>query len=287
MASTMTDDLLSIGAFAARAGLSQKALRLYDRLGLLLPARVDPATGYRSYRVMQLERARLILLLRELDMPLAEIADLLSAEPGAAQQRLRDHWQRREATVVKGRRIVTYLDGLFASAPFEPLRRVRTKTLPAQQVLSVSRRVAIDELPDFISNTIDDLTHRAAARALATTGPAFAVYHGPVNATCDGPVEIRLPVEPPRTATAKAHCTVQPARRLAYVTLQQDEARFPEILDAYDETWLWVQRRGFHPAGPPMEIYATLPGEDVIWEGQVEVAWPYATGRPPPGKQVA
>lgn len=282
----MTDELLSIGAFAARSGLSHKALRLYDRLGLLPPARVDPATGYRSYRAAQLELARLILLLRELDMPLAEIADLLSAEPGAARQKLRDHWQRREATIVKGRRIVTYLDDLLASSPIKVAGRVRTKTLPAQFVLSTSRRVAIDELPDFIGKTIDDLTDRAAARDLAMTGPAFAVYHGPVNATCDGPVEIRLPVETPRTASAEAHCTTQPARRLAYVTLRQDEARFPKILDAYDETWLWVQRRGFHSAGSPMEIYAPPIGSKDIWDGQVEVAWPYATRRPTPGETV-
>ncbi|MFE0732542.1 MerR family DNA-binding transcriptional regulator [Streptomyces antibioticus] len=32
-------ELLTIGAFAARARLSAKALRLYDRLGLLAPAR--------------------------------------------------------------------------------------------------------------------------------------------------------------------------------------------------------------------------------------------------------
>lgn len=42
--------LLSIGAFARRARLSHKALRLYDRHGLLPPDHVDPVTGYRYYR---------------------------------------------------------------------------------------------------------------------------------------------------------------------------------------------------------------------------------------------
>ncbi len=38
-------DLLTIGVFAARARLSAKALRLYDRLGLLAPAHVDEVSG--------------------------------------------------------------------------------------------------------------------------------------------------------------------------------------------------------------------------------------------------
>ncbi|MGI5996084.1 MAG: MerR family DNA-binding transcriptional regulator, partial [Saccharomonospora viridis] len=51
---------LSIGAFAQACGLTPKALRLYDELGLLTPARVDACTGYRYYERSQLDRARLI-----------------------------------------------------------------------------------------------------------------------------------------------------------------------------------------------------------------------------------
>ena len=40
---------MAIGEFAVAAGLTPKALRLYDELGLLRPAEVDPATGYRTY----------------------------------------------------------------------------------------------------------------------------------------------------------------------------------------------------------------------------------------------
>ena len=68
------DRLLSIGAFARRSRLSLKALRLYDRLGLLKPADVDPENSYRRYRESQLATARLIVMLRRLDMPLAQVA---------------------------------------------------------------------------------------------------------------------------------------------------------------------------------------------------------------------
>ena len=61
-------DLMTIGAFAERTRLSPKALRLYDRLGLLPPARTDPETGYRYYRRDQVEIAQLVGLLRRLDI---------------------------------------------------------------------------------------------------------------------------------------------------------------------------------------------------------------------------
>lgn len=83
----MTDDLLAIGAFAARSRLSPKALRLYDRLGLLAPAYVDETTGYRYYRADQVERARTVALLRRLDMPLTRIAEVVAAGEGTGLRR--------------------------------------------------------------------------------------------------------------------------------------------------------------------------------------------------------
>jgi len=55
---------MSIGEFARRSRLSPKALRLYDELGLLPPARVEDDSGYRFYEVGQLEQARLVAALR-------------------------------------------------------------------------------------------------------------------------------------------------------------------------------------------------------------------------------
>ncbi len=66
-------ELMTSGAFAQASGLSRKALRLYDELGLLHPARVDPETLYRFYDPGQLEQARLVAWLRRLGMPLAVI----------------------------------------------------------------------------------------------------------------------------------------------------------------------------------------------------------------------
>jgi DNA-binding transcriptional MerR regulator len=89
--------LLSIGQFASRSQLSPKALRLYDELGLLLPARVDEDSGYRYYTESQLDRAQLIAALRQLQISLADINVILSVEPDAAARQLTKLWAAAES----------------------------------------------------------------------------------------------------------------------------------------------------------------------------------------------
>ncbi|KPI32266.1 putative transcriptional regulator, MerR family [Actinobacteria bacterium OV320] len=101
---------LTIGAFARACRLSPKALRLYDELDLLRPARVDPATGYRHYAVEQLEQARLVAWLRRLGMPLARIREIRALDdPAAAAREIRAYWARVEAETAARRDLAAFL----------------------------------------------------------------------------------------------------------------------------------------------------------------------------------
>ncbi|MFD8481961.1 MerR family transcriptional regulator [Kitasatospora sp. NPDC059673] len=102
-------ELLTIGAFARAARLSPKALRLYDELGLLRPAEVDPATGYRRYAPGQLERARLVLWLRRLGMPLARIRLVLGLEPARAAEEVARYWESVRAETEARRELAALL----------------------------------------------------------------------------------------------------------------------------------------------------------------------------------
>jgi protein phosphatase len=102
-------DMLTIGAFARACRLSPKALRLYDELELLRPARVDPDTGYRYYAVAQLERARLVAWLRRLGMPLARIREVCALEPTAAAREIRAYWAEAEAQTAVRRDLAAFL----------------------------------------------------------------------------------------------------------------------------------------------------------------------------------
>ncbi|WP_416984472.1 MerR family transcriptional regulator [Streptomyces sp. T028] len=103
-------DLLTIGAFAKACRLSPKALRLYDELELLRPARVDPDTGYRYYAAGQLEQARLVAWLRRLGMPLARIREVRALDdPAAAAREIRAYWARVEAETAVRRDLAAFL----------------------------------------------------------------------------------------------------------------------------------------------------------------------------------
>lgn len=101
--------LLTIGTFAKASRLSPKALRLYDELGLLTPARVDPVTGYRLYAPEQVDQARLVAWLRRLGMPLARIQYVCSLEAGQAAQEIRAFWAQAEADTAARRGLATFL----------------------------------------------------------------------------------------------------------------------------------------------------------------------------------
>jgi PPM family protein phosphatase len=101
--------LLTIGAFARASRLSPKALRLYDELGLLPPARVDQVTGYRFYAPEQLQRARLVAWLRRLGMPLARIRVVCGLPPDQAAHEVRAFWARVEADTAARRDLAAFL----------------------------------------------------------------------------------------------------------------------------------------------------------------------------------
>jgi len=108
-------ELLTIGEFARASRLSAKALRLYDELGLLRPAVVDPGNGYRRYAPDQLARARLVAWLRRIGMPLAEIRSVTELSASDAAEAVQKYWERVEADTDAKRRLaadlVEYLSG--------------------------------------------------------------------------------------------------------------------------------------------------------------------------------
>jgi PPM family protein phosphatase len=101
--------LLPIGAFARATRLTPKALRLYDELGLLPPAFVDPASGYRFYDPAQLERARLVAWLRRLGMPLARIRVVCELEGAKAADEVAAYWSQVEADTASRRDLAAFL----------------------------------------------------------------------------------------------------------------------------------------------------------------------------------
>jgi DNA-binding transcriptional MerR regulator len=95
-----TDRLIPIGRFARLTGLSVGALRHYDEVDLLRPIDVDRFTGYRRYSADQVDIARAIARLRDLEVPLEEIRAVLGTDdPAAQRRRVADQASRVQARV--------------------------------------------------------------------------------------------------------------------------------------------------------------------------------------------
>jgi DNA-binding transcriptional MerR regulator len=260
MSLTTAPDLLSIGAFAERSRLSHKALRLYAELGLLSPASIDPETGYRFYRPDQADRARLIGLLRRLDMPLARIGRVIELSGPDASREVAAFWAEVEATAAVKRRLVAYLERHLEGRG-EPMYPVETRDVPAQQVATLTRSLTVGDLPSFIMDGFGQLNAAIGAADAERDGPFFVIYHGEVNEDSDGPVELCLPFRGELTASRDLGVRTEAAHPEAFTTITRAQVEFPGILDAYAAVEQWIQREGRQMAGSPREVYFT--DEDV------------------------
>ena len=259
--------LLGIGVFSRRSRLSPKALRLYDQLGLLVPARVDEDSGYRRYEEGQLEAARLIALLRRLDMPLATVAKVLAAPASSRAKLVSAYWDSVERRVASQRELVAHLrnrlsDGEGGLEMYE----INERDVPEQTVLTEQRHVHVPELAGWIGEALTRVLAAAESQG-GVAGAPFVVYHGEVSEDSDGPVEVCVPV-PDGGGEADAPSRVEPAHREAYTRITKAQVEYPQILSAYDAVERWLAREGRSIAGAPREVYfadweAAAPTDDV------------------------
>ncbi len=104
-----------IGEVARASGLSVSALRFYDSTGVLVPAAVDPSTGYRRYSDDQIRAARMIAELRRVSMPVAEIAKAVQTrhQPGSVRRQLEAHQRRLETGLADATRALLRVHALL------------------------------------------------------------------------------------------------------------------------------------------------------------------------------
>jgi DNA-binding transcriptional MerR regulator len=127
--------LLSIGEYAAATQLSPKALRLYDEQRLLQPARVDPASGYRYYGSDQVALGRLIRTLRDMELPLAEVAHIVAAGSARAEVLLNESARELDNRYAREKRAFQAALLLLRDAPRPDSLPVEDRTRPAMTLL--------------------------------------------------------------------------------------------------------------------------------------------------------
>jgi DNA-binding transcriptional MerR regulator len=240
-------NLLPIGEFARMCRLSTKQLRHYDQLGLLTPAKVDPATGYRYYSPGQARQALAIALLRTLDVPLAEIAGAMSDEDSVPGM-LAAHLARVEAEIEHRRRTARALtrlldEGLLrqeVTLTHEPARRLvvaRTTCTPAE---------------------IGPATGQCIGTVLASVppgwkSPVWGIF--PLDVDAD-----RLAIAAGVETDAPGDAELLPAGLVAMTT---HVGPYEDLTLAYQGLFAWIYERGHRPSGPAREGYLAGPEESM------------------------
>ena len=253
-----TEELLSIGRFSRLSGLTIKALRHYDEIGLLRPTRVDDASGYRYYSLAQARDAEAIRRLRSLDVPLDEVAALLQAEGAQLRQRLAVHRARIEGRAVETQRILAELDRLIDGKEELVPDATRTESklevvdVPDRQVLLARERTDADSVSKVIPRLITETHARLLASGGGFAGAPLCICPFPDD---DGVAEIA--VGWPVSEDFPGAETLRGGRALVFEHIGPYEA----LGRSYRLMSEAMEKRGLVPAGAPVEWYESNPEE--------------------------
>jgi DNA-binding transcriptional MerR regulator len=248
-------DLMTIGTFAMRTRLSPKALRLYDRLGLLPPARTDPVSGYRLYSEDQVAGARLVALLRRLDMPLPVIADIAAKPPGEAAEAVARYWAGVESVTADRRVLVSYIQARLTGADMKTYD-IQTRNIGERTVVSISRHVHLAETDAFFGDAFARL-RSAGPGVEGIAGCPFLVFYGEVSDDSDGPMELCRPVASGSavdSVAADIQVRVEPAHDEVYIRVALKDMGWPALMPAVDALEAWVRGQRREPAGALRQV---------------------------------
>ncbi|MBN2501005.1 MAG: MerR family transcriptional regulator [Anaerolineales bacterium] len=240
-------------------------LRHYDALGLLKPAKVDPATGYRYYSAKQLQPLNRILALKEVGFSLDEIARILQEKltddelRGMLKAQLVQAESDLEAVQLRMERIVTRLNHLKESDM--PAYEVTLKPVEAHTVAAIREIVPeVEQVPQRCFALFNMIADWMKANQLPF-GPPLTTYYNegyarenidlecafiiPDQAAVDGimpaePIAIRQMEAIPHAATA--------------IVTDDFHGKLDGLSPAYNAIAQWIEDHNYQIVGPPREF---------------------------------
>ncbi|TDC23258.1 MerR family transcriptional regulator [Streptomyces sp. 8K308] len=176
--------MFTIGDFARHGRVSVRMLRHYDATGLLRPAHVDPATGYRYYTAAQLARLNRVIALKDLGFTLQQVRDIIDERVGVEELRGMLRLRRAElaATMAEAAARLTRVESRLRSIESEgrmPTNDVVLKAVPAVRVAQLTATAASFEPEDIgpvIGPLYEELFGRLGEAGVEPTGPGIASY---------------------------------------------------------------------------------------------------------------
>jgi DNA-binding transcriptional MerR regulator len=267
---------LAIGDFSRATHLTVKTLRHYHETGLLEPAQIDTLTGYRRYTTEQIPVAQIIKRFRDLDMPLSEIREVLSAPDVQARNDLiAAHLKRLENDLARTQTAVASLRNLLEHpAPALHIGRRRAERVAAA---AISEAIHVKDALPWYLGALGELKAVLAAQRVNAIGSAGGIFSNSIFSHAQGDATVFIPCSDKVRAVGRVASRIVPAVELATIVHQGSHAN---IDVAYGALATYVTQHALAVEGPLREYYLVGPQETAdasAW--RTEIGWPiFQTG---------
>jgi DNA-binding transcriptional MerR regulator len=260
---------VTIGEFSRLTHLSVKTLHHYHDIGLLAPARIDPSSGYRRYETAQVSIAQLIRRLRDLQMPLAQVREVVEApDLTSRDQALRLHLDQMESDLVRTQQVVASLRSML-TLPLGALA-VEYRFIPAFRAYAVSDQVERADIDKWCESSFGLLGGIAAVAGITAT--AGATYGDGFFAEDVGQVVAFLPVVPDQSPLDGVELLDLPA---GYFAVSAHTGPYADFDRTYGALGSHVAECCEVAPGPIRELYVVGPGDTADpTEFRTEICWP-------------
>ncbi|HWR14462.1 MAG TPA: MerR family transcriptional regulator [Terriglobales bacterium] len=249
---------LRISEFAQLAGVSAKALRYYDEIGLLSPAAVDARSGYRYYDTRQLVRLNLIVAFKDMGLALDEIRPLLSGSACAQRSALEALRGEIRTSIQKAGQKLRLLEAALAGDYEFGAVTVQTKRRPPVRIASVRATVdAYEHVADMEKELLANVPEDCVGKLRGV------LWHRCADSgVLEGEPFIELTTRLSRRSVFDQRELPPATLACAYAGNTEEEAEH-----AYDAIRQWMRVQNVQLAGPKRELY---------WGELLEIQFPVA-----------
>ena len=252
--------MFKIGEFSKLSQVPVKTLRYYDEIGLLRPAQVDDFTGYRYYSADQLPRLNRILALKDLDLSLAQIGELLDGDLPAEQMR---GMLRLKQAEVRGR--VKEEQARLARVEWR-LRQIEQEGKMSDQEVVVKKVAAMkvasvrEVIPSYgeVGRLYGEVFKYVGRHRARPGGPAFSIYYDEGYRESDVDVEAAVPLSKDLPDRDRVKVRELPAVEEMACTVHKGS--YDTFAEAYNRLLTWIEANGYRICGPNREVYIKGPG---------------------------
>ena len=262
---------LTIGDFAKATQLSVKTLRHYHDVGLLVPAHVDTASGYRRYTTDQIQIAQVIRRFRDLDLPLGQIGAVLGApDPAVRSELIAAHLGQLERELVETQAAVASLRSLLHGPSDAPT--IVHRSDPAMQTAAVSERIGLADLSVWFGGAVGEIQATLTAQHITAAGPGGAVVSDAFFADESGEIIVFVPASAPVRPIGRVAHRLLPPAELAVIVHNGLHAGIDR---SYGALAAHVAERAIAVDGPIRERYLVGRHDtDDETQWRTEIGWP-------------